>query len=390
MSVNETDFKLIDKIIPPVTSGEHSFIASQTVTLDEKKAANYTAELKYAIAHTAFTLRADEVFEIYPANGEAGCFDTTLPYITFNDRCLPWTFGGDSYLALLVLKNDEIIGHGDISVGELFKPVPNTYFPDRSAFPSIYAEEQSDFCSYIDISSQTYADVFPPTKDIPLLAHAKLIDLSKSPDAICGKDGYFSVILANRFVPSDDNEETVSSCHLVTTFGYGGNIPKGYEKVRLVSLYNWSIRSHKDKGMPFKELIEGLSKNFCEIGRNSPGGDSVVKPHYTRTGEMTYSIYHSPLTAGENREIPQMSSAHTADGRLIYDKKTGIFDVSYAAAFQLGRLITLSRKDIAEKVLNNRNDNKMRNHKAALDAMEKADVNMIGGLLLNYAEKLQR
>ncbi len=385
-------FKLIDKIEPPAESGKRTFSASQSVIQKGAAVGNYSAEQNYIISHSAFTLGADEVFGVYPPNGEAGSFENTIPHITFNDRTLPWVFGKKPFIALLVLKNNEVIGQGEIAVKDLFSPVPDTFFPPRSCFPNAYAEEDTDCCRFIDISAQTYNDIFHSASDISLLAHAKLLDLSGATDKICGKDGYFSVVLANRFVPSVCGEETSCVCHLVTAFGYGGDIPAGFGKVRLVSLYSWNIRSHSKTGKPFIKLTDGLSKNCGAIGFGRCGGEVTLKPHYTRTGEMTYSLYHSPLAAQEIKVIPQLSSAHTADGRLIYNKEVGILDVSYAAAFQLGRLITLSQPKIAEKLIAQRNESKNELHQAALKTeaqyvRENFDINRLSELLVEYAEK---
>lgn len=385
-------FKLTDKIEPPAKCGKRTFSASQSVIQDGDAVGNYSAEQDYIISHSAFTLGADEVFGVYPPNGESGSFENTIPYITFNDRTLPWVFGEKPFIALLVLKNNEVIGQGEIAVKDLFSPVPDTFFPSRPCFPDTYAEEDTDCCRFIDISTQTYNDIFPSKSDISLLAHAKQLDLSEAADKICGKDGYFSAVLANRFVPSADDGETSCVCHLVTAFGYGGDIPAGFGKVRLVSLYSWNIRSHRETDKPFIRLTDGLSKNCGTIGFGRCGGEATIKPHYTRTGEMTYSLYRSPLAAQELEEIPQLSGAHTADGRLIYNKENGIFDVSYAAAFQLGRLITLSQPKIAEKLIAQRNESKSELHRAALEieaqgVREIFDINLLRNLLLEYAEK---
>lgn len=386
------NFKLTDKIEPSAKKGKYTFSASQSVIQNGVAVGNYSAEQDYIISHSAFTLGAEEVFGVYPPNGESGDFKNTIPYITFNDRTLPWTFGENPYIALLVLKNDEVAGQGEIAVKDLFSSVPDAFFPPRSCFPNVYTEEDTDCCRFIDISTQTYNDIFPSASDIPLLAHAKLLDLSNATDEICRKDGYFSVVLANRFVPSAYNGETSCVCHLVNVLGYGEGIPAGFGKVRLVSLYSWNIRSHSEMGKPFIKLTDGLSKNCGTIGSGRCSGEAVIKPHYTRTGEMTYSIYRSPLAAQEIKEIPQLSKAHTADGRLIYDKEVGIFDVSYAAAFQLGRLITLSQPKIAEELMAQRNESKEKLHQAALKTeaqyvSENFDINRLSELLVKYAEK---
>lgn len=379
---NNVGFNFIDKIEPPAAYGEYVFKAYQTVTPESGGTFNYTASQKYAVTHSIFSLGADEAFGTYPPNGASGDFSNTLPFITFANRSLPWTFGEKPFMALLVLKKEEMIHRGEIAVGELFDPIEGTYFPARSDFPSVYPDEENDSCEFIDISVQTYQDIFPSLEDIDLLAHSKFADLSKSADNVCSESGYFSEIIANRFVPSAE-EETISSCCLVSTFGYGGKIPDEYSLVRLICLYSWDVRSVMDSGRPFSELMEGLSKNCCEIGKDSPGTASV-KIHYTRTGEKTYSIYRSPLTDRNVSEITQMTCAKTADGRLIYDKENGILDVSYAAAYQLGRLITLQKKKTAKQVLDGRNSYKMKKHQAALRKAKTTDIKKIAELLMSY------
>ena len=390
--MEEKDFKLIDKIVPAVQNGRQSLTASQRVTQDNAEVGSYSARQDYIIARRLFTLGAEEVFGVYPANGEAGDFANTIPYITLSDRTFPWSFGEKPFAALLVLKDNEIIGEGEITVKELFDPASDTYFPQKTELPSVYFEEENEYCRFIDISKQVYDDIFPSDSDISLLAHAKLLDLSRAPDDICVKDGYFSSILANRFVPTDTRAETSCVCHLVTALGYGEKIPESFDKVRLVSLYSWNIRSHSEKGRPFAKLAEGMSKNCGAIGCGSLNGETAVMPHYTRTGEMTYSLYRSPLASEERDIIPELSQANTADGRLIYDKENGVFDVSYAAAFQLGRLITLSRPETAEKLLEWRNRIKDEFHGDALnmlaqDMTENFDFDVLSGLLAEYAER---
>ena len=77
-------------------------------------------------------------------------------------------------------------------------------------------------------------------------------------------------------------------------------------------------------------------------------------PHYLRkTGEKTYSWYHSPIQPMNYQRAKNFNGdkTFTADGRLIYDKSNGIFDITYAAAFNLGRLVTLSHNTEAQEII---------------------------------------
>ena len=63
-------------------------------------------------------------------------------------------------------------------------------------------------------------------------------------------------------------------------------------------------------------------------------------PHKLRGGEQTVSWYHGPLsTLAAAQPLP--ASAAGADSLLRYYRENGMFDVSYAAAWQLGRLLAL-------------------------------------------------
>jgi predicted heme/steroid binding protein len=389
MSITEADFKLIDCIEPPVYGGEHTVSATQSIIINGTIVANYSAKQDFKIALNAFTLDSNEIFSVYPANGAAGDYTNTLPFITFTNRTLPWSFGKTPFIALIVLANSEIIGENDIAVKDLRTVQKNVYCPLVSAFPSVYAESDDTICRTIDIARETYNNIFPPAGDISLLAHAKLVDLSRCSDTVCARDGYFSEVIANRFVPSADEGECSSVCHLVTTFGCGEKISDDYSSVRLVSLYHWNLLSHKDSGMPFTQLIGGLSKNTGAIGCENANKATAVKEHFTRTGETTYSLYHSPLVPYAAETIEQLSKSRTGDGRLLYNSTVGVFDVSYAAAFQLGRLITLSQPAIAAKALAHRNDKKTKAHMNALrENATTVNFGEVGKGLLDYEKAI--
>jgi hypothetical protein len=76
--------------------------------------------------------------------------------------------------------------------------------------------------------------------------------------------------------------------------------------------------------------------------------------HQTRHANRTVSWYHSPLAPGETPEskLPNESlPARTADQLMRYNPDTGMFDVSYAAAWELGRLLTLQNESVAVGLL---------------------------------------
>jgi hypothetical protein len=72
----------------------------------------------------------------------------------------------------------------------------------------------------------------------------------------------------------------------------------------------------------------------------------VPLPHYLRQGDTTVSWYRGPLIVGEHTaEITLPIRA--ADELLRYDPAIGVFDASYAAAWELRRLLTLHNTPVA-------------------------------------------
>ncbi|MEM9687701.1 MAG: hypothetical protein AAF934_12395, partial [Bacteroidota bacterium] len=63
-------------------------------------------------------------------------------------------------------------------------------------------------------------------------------------------------------------------------------------------------------------------------------------PHKLRGGGQTVSWYHGPLSPQSNTESLSFP-AKGSDALLRYYEATGLFDVSYAAAWELGRLLAL-------------------------------------------------
>lgn len=299
------------------------------------------------------------------------------------------------WVALIVLADGEA-EEQDMTVKQLLGGQKGIYFPDRSKLPAVYCEGGGDSCHVVDVPKSLFDSIMPAVEDLPLLCHVKKVDLARTEDCICEKDGFFSVICGNRLIPSGTDSPVKSTMHLVSLLGYGDmtGIPH-CDKVRLVSLYHWNVYSQKQSEENFPAVIERLRKNCGVMGYDRDTElrrqGSSVKEHITRTGEKTYSLYRSPLLPFLNEEEFDMTAKHTADGRLIYDKSVGILDVTYSAAWQLGRMVTLARQGMAEKIQRDRAERKQEEHQkllaSKLDFQGAPLRSMLGGLLEREAEK---
>jgi hypothetical protein len=369
---NEKDFKIADYILPALEEGSYRAEGKQKVTLNAVAGETFSVTKNFYVAANAETISPDEIFSVYPLPEQQGDFSGTLPFIVLNNKNYPWIRHWTAdieglpvpWLALIVVSEDETESETDVTHAELATVKENGVF-----FP--YNEKAITFCKKDDaihllkISKKTYTEIMPSKEDLAWLTHAKFVNLSAAEDSITEKDGWFSTIIANRFVPSKKDKALKSTVHLVAIDAYlNSTIPANCESVRLISIYHWSVYSENTEEKSFVSLINGLEENSASVMEKS------LKTHYVRTGEKTYSFYHSPLLPLHSARYEHINGEEkfTADGRLIYDTKNGIFDVSYSAAFNLGRLITLSRRSEAEKISAWRKDSSVHHHLQKLDS----------------------
>lgn len=354
-------FKLIDQILPFLPDGEYKARVTQNITVGEGDGQAVTAfqkDTEFCVAGRAFTLPPDNVFSVYPNENAEGNFSNELPFMVLNLKSMPWQypFGNTArspWVALIVLSEAEGAVEKDLKIRELLTDERDRgiYFPIHKQ-PRYYMENPEDICHVVEFSKAVYEKIMPSIEELPYLCHAKYVNLAKTEENVSGRDGYFSVVLGNRFLPSKEDALVKSTVHLVSLLGYDANDFSGCETIRLCSLYHWSVFSQSSKEAGFGQLVDQIR---C---RQFGGADTehelrqrgvVAREHRFRTGEVTASLYASPLLPAEAPPLPA-TSRRTADGHLIYDRDKGVFDTRYACAWQLGRMLTLSNEAMSLKI----------------------------------------
>jgi hypothetical protein len=135
--------------------------------------------------------------------------------------------------------------------------------------------------------------------------------------------------------------------------------------IRLVSLKCWSFTSSDEKHC-FAGLMKNLDSGLLRIPSPKDSSDAenqlsmgyVALPHTMRQGSRVVSWYRGPLMAGENpAEIDLRLPKRSPDGLIRYDSSIGMFDATYAAAWQLGRLLSLQNIHMAKKIFTWRRHN---------------------------------
>lgn len=283
-----------------------------------------------------------------------------------------------------------------------------------------YGETPDDPCTIIDVPAAAFDRIAPTAKDLPLLAHVRETDDDAGLDGAVGTTRN-AVVTGNRLSKTGANAQ----CYLVSLESFGPYLPKadgtsslppGTTTVRLVSFRTWRFFAN-DRAASFAALVEhlnldangkqlattlvlpgviapldpgavALASNHAANGtltdadadvlaRNAYAMGYVPLAHELRRPGTTVSWYRGPLVPyplGANPivKIP----ATTPDALNRYDPQTGMFDVSYGAAWQLGQLLALHDRSIAVELYKRRHGIK---RARAAEAEHERILAMLGG-----------
>ncbi|NEP05707.1 MAG: hypothetical protein F6K34_13270, partial [Okeania sp. SIO4D6] len=166
-----------------------------------------------------------------------------------------------------------------------------------------------------------------------------------------------AVIIGNR-LPKKGH---ISTVHLVSIEGryddkgFNFQQAENNDYIRLVSLKSWRFACVDEK-QSFKGLLTNINlepstlrlpkvDNAEAEGYLSMG--YLPLPHFLRQGGKTFSWYHSPLITGNNPTNNITLPIRAADELVRYNPNNGMFDISYAAAWELGRLLALQSKNFS-------------------------------------------
>lgn len=145
---------------------------------------------------------------------------------------------------------------------------------------------------------------------------------------------------------------------------------KDDDLIPLVSLKSWSFNcvteTHNFDQMLARLIKDGKGDTLNTLRlplQPNPNNDANIKtanrylesgyvplPHFFRRGGKSISWYRSPMIPGHKpaSALPADTfPASCADALLMYDEQYGMFDVSYAAAWELGRLMALKNKGVS-------------------------------------------
>ena len=372
-----------DNYEAPLTAGSYRFVLQQTLNLEGDEPRHYYQDQRFEVLAPRYSIDADEIQAYFPPNGGVADYKNVLPHLVLRTRNLPWerilSPQREPWLVLLVLSEQDLADGKVVfrngTVADLAPHRPDdlpvddedlgTWWRfdeiDKVLLPRFKRTEDANTpVRLLDLDLNLFRKLSPARKELPLLAHVRHVDTGDKIPLEMVANGEFSVLVANRFPPPGNN-----TIYLVSLEGWNDLLdaavdqPQPASRVRLITLGSWTFVNDPNGHDTFAGLMQQLKKNSAVVGITLPGTsgnshvDNALKRGYVPLdykplqSTPTMSWYRGPLTPSPRQRLNR-PAFERADAALIFDDKNGMMDVSYAAAWELGRLLALSSQSFAK------------------------------------------
>jgi hypothetical protein len=424
---------------PLLKDGEYSITVTQEI-----KHARIPTEfspkktINFHVSGEQYVLNPREINQVFPPAGSVADHSNVFPHIVLNRSTLPWerkngsNIGNQPWLVLLLFTEDEKI-----------KAEPSTL--DKAGYtPNIeVGQSKEDKLMLLKVPEEVLNKIMPTAEELDFLAHVRQGKDNDGPVGN-EKVVIIGNRLPKKGEMSTVHLVSIENCFKTGKEGIEFNWKEDKGNIQLVSLKSWKFscpdhykitqealdRLAKTKKSTadllqdlegkeyykkaaieadFKNTLENyndeLLKNFhfgtftntlLHLNRNpnnlrlpdkSPEIDSYLRTgfvpvqHHFRKGAKSVSWYHGPLSTGMHKENRFNLPAKASDQLLLYNSDNGMFDTSYAAAWELGRLWGLENKRFSTELFKWK-----RKHTHRIRAAEQIAVHDSGHLPQNKPE----
>lgn len=407
--------KFLRACTPVLDDGKYRIYVDQEVNLATQDKKIPEKKQLFSVKGPRYSLDPGCIDSMFPPANTSGCYGNCLPHIILKRKTLPWervVFKDKTasrreaeaqaddvipWLAVLTLDSKEAPVIEKKTANDILNPgtnvVSGTLDPDTSA-----GEALTTPCLTIDVPSTLFNAIMPNLDELSYLSHVRLVDMDckKSEGST---DGYYSVVIGNRLpLASGDGEKNVS--FLVSLEGLGEHIPGGSQQItdkntciRMIVLAIWEYSAIADN-FQFQKLLNNLSPATTMKIESQPNASAEMKAaldmgytamnHHLRNGEQTVSWYRGPLVPLK-MDVKKAEAKENADALYKYDPDNGLFDISYAAAWQIGRMLALKNKNFAIALFQWRRGN---NQKVAFNNMKNVLKAKLPNIMAHAEERL--
>ena len=393
---------LYDDIQPATVDGLYKITLSTDISYD-KTFQSAPIERYINIVGPRFSLDPTLVANVYPPRNGQGAYEDALPQVVLGRRTLPWErasglpeplpdpslppqHGQIPWVALLLFAD-----------GEPCTLLQNQHLVDvvgSAAFARL-GSPANVLCDAVETDLSLLYEILPTSQELRLLAHVRQVNVEDRELSAGSSDGFFSVVMGNR-LPIQDTKYRACLVSLEqrsdllqylqdhppafydppqrviidagkaapTALALTGPSPiargsvsvRGVvqePKVRLVLLHTWQFNCTGPG--PFKLLMQGLDVGM--IGTvDTPGQPALTDtghlrlPVLDRAGQKEIGWYRGPLVPWQLTRDP-LGPYHSADQCRRATVETGAEDVSYAAAFEVGRQLAAADGQLARELM---------------------------------------
>ena len=347
----------------PLTVGDYQITVTQAVNIRGADQTPFTATRFFRVSGLRSAVTPADVHDVFPPKDSLGEHSNVLPHIVLNGSTRPWQRRADparsdvSWLALLLFDEAEQPASTIVTLADLRAASQGSPW-----FPGLAAESGEDptaKVTVVDVRASLLRSILPSVAELGYLAHVRR-SLDDS-NQVAGDE--LGVVIGNRLPAAGKR----SVMHLVSIEGRCQNGAFNYQQaadgdlIRLVSLTSWSFAC-ADEEQRFTPLLlnvdpftNGVAKGPATM-QLAPTANQAVNgflsmgyvalPHTLREKSQTVSWYHGPLAPWNNASAVTLP-VRAADELVRFYPSNGLFDVSYAAAWELGRLLTLKSRQAA-------------------------------------------
>jgi hypothetical protein len=352
-----------------------------------------------------FNLSPTEISAVFPPRNGHGPFAEALAQVAIQRRTLPWERSIDAGQPI----HDPKDGHGLTNYptpwialllfeeGEytLLQGQPLESVVGSPAFARL-GSPRNILCDAVEADADLIQSILPSKEELQLLTHVRWVNIDDRELSAEGSNGYFAIVMTNRLpspgakcraclvsleqrqdlVKANPPAETVPKPQpplILTGFVQDigpqlGEKPKILEQVatgqgivyqlppstvRLVLLYSWQFTCEGDG--TFLNLMQNLDVGMIGKTRvpNQPAltdtGHIAIELD-DRAGTKEQALYRGPLVPIQlTRDT--LGPYHCADQCRRATPEAGVEDVSYAAAFEIGRLLAASDARLAQELM---------------------------------------
>lgn len=350
---------LASQLKPGLTAGVYTLEARQESTIPGSTVE--PAFFSFRCGADPLCMPQSDVYSVYPPRDAFGTFERVLPNLVFTNKTLPWERDVAKaeklpWLALLLFDETEDAAVRSLPSKEAFTPETGRYCP------VVYDSSMAADCMVLDVAAGLFAGVCPDAGDLSLCAHARCVCRDNKVTEENPPEEWLSVLLSTRYPAAVPGGKGIkNSCYVVSVEQFGEFLTdpslraeiageQMYTTVRVPLLYSWSFYCATEE-FDFKTVFEGLDTSafqLPEIRKNSLPEElrNLLKmgyapvDHQLRDASSTVSFYRGPFAAYRERDSG-MKPKMNGDAWLHYDPDMGMFDISYSAAYCLGRQLAL-------------------------------------------------